>query len=82
MSGYLPLAELTEKERTDANRLTPIFLAHGTQDPLIPIEASEMSRDLLESIGYDVEWHSYPMPHSVCMEEIRDMNAWLLKVLG
>lgn len=82
MSGYLPLAEVTQEERTDANRLTPIFLAHGTQDPLIPIEASEMSRDLLKSIGYDVEWHSYPMPHSVCREEIQDMNAWLVKVLG
>lgn len=82
MSGYLPLAEVTQQERTDANRLTPIFLAHGTQDPLIPIEASEMSRDLLKSIGYDVEWHSYPMPHSVCREEIQDLNAWLVKVLG
>ncbi len=82
LSGYLPLAELTEKERADANRVTPIFLAHGTQDPVIPLEASEMSRDLLKALGHDVEWHAYPMPHSVCMEEIRDMNAWLLKVLG
>lgn len=82
MSGYLPLAEVTERERSDANRLTPIFLGHGTQDPLIPLEASEMSRDLLKALGYDVEWHAYPMPHSVCMEEIRDINAWLLKVLA
>lgn len=82
MSGYLPLAEVTERERTDANRLTPIFLAHGTADPIVPLEASEMSRDALAALGYDVEWHSYPMPHSLCMEEMRDMNAWLLKVLA
>jgi phospholipase/carboxylesterase len=81
MSGYLPLAETTGQERTDANRLTPIFLAHGTMDPVIPLEASAMSRDALQAMGYDVEWHAYPMPHSVCMEEIRDMNEWLLKVL-
>ena len=82
MSGYLPLADMTDQERTDANRLTPIFLAHGTMDPIVPLEASEMSRDALAALGYDVQWHSYPMPHSVCMEEIRDMNAWLLKVLA
>jgi phospholipase/carboxylesterase len=82
MSGYLPLADMTDQERTDANRLTPIFLAHGTMDPIVPLEASEMSRDALAALGYDVQWHSYPMPHSVCMEEIRDLNAWLLKVLA
>jgi phospholipase/carboxylesterase len=82
MSGYLPLADMTDRERTDANRLTPIFLAHGTMDPIVPLEASEMSRDALAALGYDVQWHSYPMPHSVCMEEIRDLNAWLLKVLA
>ena len=82
LSGYLPLSETTEKERHDANRLTPIFLAHGTQDPVVPHEAGAMSRDALRALGYDVEWHEYPMPHSVCMEEIRDINAWLLKVLA
>jgi phospholipase/carboxylesterase len=82
MSGYLPLAETTDAERSDANRLTPVFLAHGTMDPVVPLGAAEASRDALRSLGYDVEWHEYPMPHSVCMEEIRDMNAWLLKVLA
>jgi phospholipase/carboxylesterase len=82
MSGYLPLAETTEKERSDANRLTPVFLAHGTMDPVIPVMAAHASRDALRAMGYDVEWHEYPMPHSVCMEEIRDMNAWLLKALS
>jgi len=82
MSGYLPLAEATEKERSDANRLTPIFLAHGSMDPVVPIAAAHASRDALRAMGYDVEWHEYPMPHSVCIEEIRDMNAWLLKALA
>jgi phospholipase/carboxylesterase len=82
MSGYLPLAETTDAERSDANRLTPIFLAHGRMDPVIPLESAAMSRDALRALGHDVEWHEYPMPHSVCPEEIRDMNAWLLKVLA
>lgn len=82
MSGYLPLAETTHAERSDANRLTPIFLAHGTMDPVVPVGAAHASRDALRALGHDVEWHEYPMPHSVCMEEIQDMNAWLLKVLG
>jgi phospholipase/carboxylesterase len=82
MSGYLPLAETTQAERSDANRLTPIFLAHGTTDPVVPLAGGEMSRDALRALGLDVEWHEYPMPHSVCMEEVRDLNAWLLKVLG
>jgi phospholipase/carboxylesterase len=81
MSGYLPLAETTDAERSDANRLTPVFLAHGTMDAVIPVGAAHASRDALRVLGHDVEWHEYPMPHSVCAEEIRDMNAWLLKVL-
>jgi phospholipase/carboxylesterase len=81
MSGYLPLAETTEQERSDANRLTPVFLAHGTMDPVVPVAAGQMSRDALRALGYDVEWHEYPMPHSVCLDEVRDLNAWLLKVL-
>jgi phospholipase/carboxylesterase len=82
MSGYLPLAETTQGERHEANRLTPIFLAHGSMDPVVPLVAGEMSRDALRTLGHDVEWHEYPMPHSVCMEEVRDLNAWLLKVLA
>lgn len=82
MSGYLPLAETTSAERSDANQLTPVFLAHGTMDPVVPLGAGAMSRDALRALGYDVEWHEYPMPHSVCMEEVRDLNAWLLKALA
>jgi phospholipase/carboxylesterase len=82
MSGYLPLAETTDKERNAANHTTPIFLAHGTMDPVVPLQAGEMSRDALRALGYTVDWHQYPMPHSVCMEEVEDLRAWLLKVLA
>jgi len=82
MSGYLPLAETTDKERAAANHTTPIFLAHGTMDPVVPLEAGQMSRDALRALGYTVDWHEYPMQHSVCMEEVEDLGAWLVKVLA
>jgi phospholipase/carboxylesterase len=82
MSGYLPLAPATAAERSDANALTPIFLGHGAQDNVVALERGTASRDALRALGYDVEWHEYPMAHSVCMEEIRDLNAWLVRVLA
>ena len=82
LSGYLPLAATTAAERSGANTVTPIFLAHGKMDPVVPIDRAIASRDLLESLGHAVEWHEYPMAHSVCMEEIADLNQWLLGVLG
>jgi phospholipase/carboxylesterase len=82
LSGYLPLANTTMAERSDANALTPIFLAHGRQDGVVPVERAEASRDALRAMGYDVEWHEYAMPHSVCPQEIADMNKWLLRVLA
>jgi phospholipase/carboxylesterase len=81
LSGYLPLASSLAAERSDANQLAPIFFAHGTQDPVIPIDAAERSRNVLRGLGYDVQWHAYPMPHSVCAQEVADLNAWLLRVL-
>ena len=75
LSGYLPLAAKTEAERHDANRDAPIFLAHGTGDPMIPIARARQSRDALVALGHPVEWHEYPMPHSVCAAEIADLNA-------
>ena len=63
-------------------QVTPIFLAHGTMDPVVPLQAGQMSRDALRALGYDVEWHDYPMQHSVCMEEVQDLNRWLLKALA
>jgi phospholipase/carboxylesterase len=82
LSGYLPLATQAEAERHDANRETPIFLAHGTQDPVIPIARARQSRDVLLALGHAVEWHEYAMPHSVCAPEIADLNRWLLRLLG
>lgn len=81
MSGYLPLAQATAAERSDANALTPIFMGHGSQDNVVPADRGSASRDALRALGYDVEWHEYPMAHSVCMEEIADLNAWLLRTL-
>jgi phospholipase/carboxylesterase len=82
MSGYLPLAALTEAERHPMNADLPIFQAHGTADPVIPIARAIASRDALIALGHPVEWHAYPMPHSVCAPEIADINRWLLKVLA
>ncbi len=77
LSTYLPLAATLASERHLANAGLPIFMAHGTQDPVLPLKLGEFSRRALESLGYSVEWHTYPMPHSVCMEEIRAIAAWL-----
>ena len=82
LSGYLPLATRAEAERHAANRETPIFLAHGTSDPVIPIARARQSRDVLAALGHPVEWHEYAMPHSVCAAEIADLNRWLLGVLA
>lgn len=82
LSGYLPLADHTAAERSAANRGLPIFLAHGDFDPVVPLARGSASRDALVALGHPVEWHEYPMEHSVCAEEIEDLNAWLLKVLG
>ncbi len=81
LSGYLPLAAHTAAERSAANAELPIFLAHGREDPMIGIDRALASRDALLALGYPVEWHDYPMSHSVCLEEITDLNRWLLRVL-
>ncbi len=82
MSGYLPLAAKTDAERHAANHDTPIFLAHGTGDPVIPIARARQARDALVALGHAVEWHEYAMAHSVCAAEIAELNRWLLRVLG
>jgi len=82
MSGYLPLADTTAAERSAANRDVPIFLAHGTQDPVVALQRGTASRDALAALGHAVDWHDYPMEHSVCPEEVADLNRWLLKVLA
>ena len=82
LSGYLPLADKTLAERSAANAAVPIFLAHGRSDPVIPFARAVASRDALRALGHPVEWHEYAMPHSVCNEEIGDLNRWLLRVLA
>lgn len=82
LSGYLPLAGHIEAERHAANAGLPLFLAHGTQDPVVPIERAIASREALAAMGYAIEWHDYPMPHSVCIEEIEDLGAWMRRVLA
>ncbi len=81
LSGYLPLAATTAAEATDANKLTPIFLAHGRHDGVVPMDRGVASREKLVQLGYHVEWHDYPMEHSVCAEEVADLNQWLLRTL-
>jgi phospholipase/carboxylesterase len=81
MSGYLPLAATTGAERHAANAEVPIFLAHGKRDAVIALDRAIASRDALTQLGYPIEWHEYPMEHSVCMEEVQAINEWLRKVL-
>jgi phospholipase/carboxylesterase len=81
LSTYVPLAESTEEERTQQNQAVPIMMAHGDSDPILPYQAGAESRDLLEKLGYSVSWHSYPMEHSVCAEEVADIAVWLSEVL-
>jgi phospholipase/carboxylesterase len=77
LSTYLPLASTLAAERSVANAHLPIFMAHGSADPLLPLAVAERSRRLLEAAGHVVDWHVYPMPHSVCVEEIAAIAAWL-----
>ena len=82
LSGYLPLADLTAAERSAASRDVPVFLAHGSRDGVVPLPRASASRDALSALGYEVEWHEYPMEHSVCPQEIVDLERWLNRVLA
>ena len=77
LSTYLTLDDSLAAEATIANANIPILMAHGTQDPLIPLSLALASRAKMEARGYKVDWHEYPMPHSVCMEEIEDIGVWI-----
>ncbi|MGD2141617.1 MAG: dienelactone hydrolase family protein [Burkholderiales bacterium] len=81
LSCYLPLSATLSRERAEANLATPVFMGHGSQDNVVPEALGIMSRDLLINAGYNVEWHSYPMMHSVCDQELDDVGAWLGKVM-
>jgi phospholipase/carboxylesterase len=81
LSTYLPLNASLQAERSAANREVPIFMAHGQYDEVIPLPRAEQSRQILERLDYKVEWHVYPMAHSVCPEELADLSAFLRQVL-
>ena len=81
LSTYLPLSAMLEQEMSATNRDAPIFMAHGQHDEIVPIGRAERSRKVLETLGYAVEWHAYPMPHSVCPEEVRDIAGFLIRTL-
>jgi phospholipase/carboxylesterase len=82
LSGYLPVHTTVAIERHAANQQTPIFMAHGRGDQVIPIQRAEQSRDMLQALGYQIEWHAYLMQHAVCEEEIADIGNWLRHVLA
>jgi phospholipase/carboxylesterase len=77
LSTYLPSQRLLAEEATEANRATPIFAAHGTEDEVVALELGIQAREYLERRGYLLEWHEYPMPHSICLEEIELIGGWL-----
>jgi phospholipase/carboxylesterase len=82
LSTYIPTPELLEREATAANAGLPIFAAHGTQDDVVGLPLGTRARDLVQGRGHPLEWHDYPMPHSVCIEEIIDIGAWLRARMG
>ena len=81
LSTYLPLSESLPAEAAEANRSIPVFFAHGSVDPVIPIEMAQTSVERLQALGYPVQWQEYRMPHSVHPQEIADIRDWLVKVL-
>lgn len=82
MSGYLPLSASTAAERHTANARTPVFLGHGLQDEIVPIDRGRAARDQLRELGHPLEWHEYPIAHTVSMDEVGHLQQWLLKVLA
>ena len=82
LSCYLVLEDSFDREAASANKLTPILMAHGTEDPIIPLQLAEASRTALENRGYRIDWHAYPMPHSVCGEEVVVIAEFLTDVFG
>ena len=81
LSGYLPLAPCTGAEVSDANRGVPVFMAHGDVDDVVVPARGKAARDALVALDYRVDWHSYPMGHEVCLDELGDIQAFLLRVL-
>jgi phospholipase/carboxylesterase len=82
LSGYLPLAGVAAAERSEESLATPVFMAHGTHDNVVPFVRAQQSAQVLKDIGYQVEWHQYTMQHSLCLEEVQDISKWLRKVIS
>ena len=80
LSTYLPLP--SEVEGSTGSRDLPVFMAHGSFDPMLPMQWGQVSAEKLKEIGFTIEWHDYPMAHAVCAEEIRDIREWLIKTYG
>ena len=81
LSTYLTLPARIGRSADSANGSIPIFMGHGTLDPVVPVQLGELARQQLTGLGYQVQWHTYPMQHAVCMEEIRDIGTWLQSLL-
>jgi phospholipase/carboxylesterase len=79
LSSYLPFGEMLAAEAHPANAAVPVLMAHGSFDPIVPLAMGEASRDKLRALGYDVDWRSYPMPHSLCAQEVEDVRDFLLR---
>lgn len=77
LSTYLPLRASLAQEASAANRVIPILMCHGTHDGVVPPAMGENARDVLQGLGYRVDWRSYPMAHQVCLEEVMDISSWL-----
>ena len=82
LSTYIPAPELLARESTKANRDIPIFAAHGDHDDVVSVELGLKAKHFLENNGYHPDWYTYPMTHSVCIQEIRHVGAWLIRILG
>lgn len=79
LSGYLPIPEAIKNSHNKTNRQTPIFMGHGTEDPVVPYSLGKSSRDTLLKAGYKIEWHQYPIQHGVSLDEIIDIKQWIEK---
>lgn len=77
LSCFMPDDPIINTVKDSPNKHTPIFMAHGRQDPVVPYSMGEFTRNKLQSWGYQVEWHAYDMPHSVCPQELADLSAYL-----
>lgn len=81
LSTYMPTTEQLKTERTVANNETPVFMAHGTMDPVVYPQIAKDSFNRLQAMNYPISWHEYPMQHSLCIEEINDISAFINRVL-